>query len=265
MKVHLVIIVQAAFLLYCQAFPEPTKEQAKRFWQLYGECMRHASSCRIALLSYHDPLFDTPEYCELERSGTEILPLIYEAWNKWPCVATNTSTTTAAGSDIHAEAVRRLILGRLWVGITHQCSKDKIEIPWSDSFSSWLEGGEEFAEARATFLLDEIRAAIRENRRNDECRARGAMTFMGIFAFPYLFKTLETGQEPELLLSVFSSMMWESKRRVTDGRPEITREALLSWWRENRQRYALPKQSPNFKGTPGLEKWKRLEQPKSSR
>ena len=89
----------------------------------------------------------------------------------------------------------------------------------------------------------------------DERRALVQLADMGMFAFPTLFRELEGGWED--VLAVFGMLSECSRFKV-----ENTRAALLAWWKANKARYALPKQSPNFGGRLALENWKRLEKPR---
>ena len=265
MKIVMVALLQVTFILHGVAFPNPTKEQSERFWQLYGENIRHLSSWKVMLSSRSDDRWGIPAYCELEKMGPEILPLVYQAWTTRvhdPILYDEDAEGIRIRRPLkHIDSAKDSLLGRLSSRITRTftCHLTDVDFTWKEEgFVIRWQGGDEFSSMRTRFLLDEMRAAHRENRPKDEYRAKAHLAIMGIFAFPILFSELENGRDDVLV--VFSEL-----EKEPDFNPGNTREALLSWWRENRQRYALPKQSPNFKGTPGLEKWKRLEQPKSSR
>ena len=151
-----------------------------------------------------------------------------------------------------------IMLEKLWTTITfqHTVKRGKGDFIWAgENLITWWEGGDKFAAARAEFLLHEMREARQEGRTTDERRALVQLADMGMFAFPTLFPELEAGRED--VLAVFKMLSECSRFKV-----ENSREALLAWWKENRKRYALPTQSPNFKGTLALEKWQRLERPK---
>ena len=156
---------------------------------------------------------------------------------------------------------KHLMLERLWSTITfqHTVKRGKGDFIWvGEKLITWWEGGDRFAAARAEFLMHEMREARQEGRSTDEKRALVQLADMGMFAFPVLFRELEDGQDD--VLPVFKLLSESSKFKPGD-----TREALLAWWKENKTRYALPRQVSNFKGSLALEKWHRLERPKSRR
>ncbi|MCQ2395720.1 MAG: hypothetical protein MJ249_15680 [Kiritimatiellae bacterium] len=113
------------------------------------------------------------------------------------------------------------------------------------------EGGAEFEDEQISFLLSEMRLAAKEGRKNDKLVVQQIISCEGIFSFPKLFAELEAGHED--VVDILKLVRWSEKERPKSFRVK----ALLSWWAENKEKYALPHQSPNFKKTKNIHNWKR--------
>ena len=237
---------------------KPTDERVKWFWREYDkfkqQCKASKPRADAILFARFD---DYPAYIELEKSETDVLPLIYQARIARLCHPMKLGTTSQV--DRLSLMANDMMLEKLWPVITfqHTVKRGKGDFIWAgENLMTWWEGGDKFAAARAEFLLHEMRAAKQECRFMDEKRALVQLADMGMFSFPTLFPELEAGQGDVLV--VFKLLSENSRFKPGD-----TREALLTWWGMNKKRYALPTQASNFKWPLALEKWKHIEQPRS--
>ena len=150
------------------------------------------------------------------------------------------------------------LLYYLWDAITFQGRFQNPDFPWVDeTIAKVWEGGAEIENARAEYLLCEWRAAREEVRTNDVCRAKSALVSLGLFAFPTLFNELQSGHDD--VVELLEAVRWRSRwRKELNTDPKaFDRQTLLDWWAANKKAYELPRQSPDFRGSADLWKWKR--------
>lgn len=235
------------------AFPRPTEAQKAEFDRLYGECLRFAASDKALVLSYAYPELHCEAYQELELFGTEILEHIYRK-----VMELEAGNPHYENASPLSQARRSRVLYLLWTAVACQGQARNKLFPWRDEpIAKEWEGGAEIWNARTEYLLAEWRAACAENRTNDVCRAKGAIASLGLFSFPTLFNELQAGHDD--VVDLLEAVGWRSRwRRGVEADPKaFDRRTLLDWWAANRTAYELPRQSPGFKGSADLWKWKR--------
>ena len=218
------------------SFPHPSKEHVEVFNSLVAECVAFQRRPEVALSASAFLHQKFSPYIQLQnRCGLESLELIYGVLKK------------SLGHNRHD--YRPLV--DLWSDITCDGCADWI-IPWNPVgiVYAW-EGGAEFEDEQISFLLSEMRLAAKEGRKNDELVAKQIISCEGIFSFPKLFAELEAGRED--VVDILKLVRWSAKERPNSFRVK----ALLDWWAENKEKYALPQQSPDFKKTKNIHNWKR--------
>ncbi len=244
-------------VLSANAFLCPTGVQSERFDRLFEESIRFALSPKVLISSKALQGLNGDAYRELELSGTEALELIYK---KVRGVEEGNSSSEAftriRGNLKEYESLS--LLYYLWNAIACQGRFQDQDFPWVDeTISKVWEGGAGIWNARAEYLLSEWRVACGEGRTNDALRAKGAVASLGLFSFPTLFNELQAGHED--VIELLESVRWRSRwRKELDTDPKaFDRRTLLDWWAANKKAYELPRQSPDFKGSADLWKWKR--------
>ena len=234
------------------AFPVPTTEQKAKFNDAYARSVQYAMSPKVLISSDAYAALNSEAYRELEKFDLEVLSLIYEKSKE---NEDSFSKKQISGFEFYA---RIRILYSLWASITHNGMFRRRPV-WMGGVpirEIW-EGGDVIAAERTAFLLREMREAEKDGRVIDKKRAIETLPELGIFALPTLFQELEAGHND--VTNVLKGVEWESRlRRPLDvGLKAFDRQSLLDWWAANKKAYELPRQSPDFKGSADLWKWKR--------
>jgi len=249
MKLTSIIVV--LFSLNALGFEDPSCKQAEDFWRLYQNCLEHNVTRKMLASSDINVHFSSEHYRCLREFGPEILSLLYQASisNCLDQVIANKFKVPVP----FVELEKKIILGRLWSINTLEYTTrfTDVDMVWAEEGieSKWKAGGK-VANARAEFLLKEMRSARVENRDWDERRAKGNLQLMGIFAFPTLFDELFRGNDD--VIEVLSAEEW----RIAN-KPKLTKDGLMKWWTENKLKYELPKQAVDYSDGIGLNKWRR--------
>lgn len=222
--------------LQIKAFPRPSEEHVKVFNSLVAECVAFQRRPEILLSSSGFVHRECQAFIKLrEYCGLESLELIYGAMKH------------SKGMNHHD--LRPLI--DLWGEISHHRCVNWV-IPWNPVGVVYVwEGGAEFEDEQISFLLSEMRLAAKEGRKNDKLVVQQIISCEGIFSFPKLFAELEAGRED--VVDILKLVRWSEKERPKSFRVKT----LLAWWAENKEKYALPRQSPDFKKTKNIHNWKR--------
>ncbi len=233
---NVITVIFLVSSLACVAFPRPSNEQVEVFNSLVAECVAFQRKPEVALSSMSYLHQKCPAYIELkERCGLESLELIYGVLKKSPS----------------RDSIDYTPLISLWGDLTHHRCVNWI-IPWNPVGVVYVwEGGAEFEDEQISFLLSEMRLAAKEGRKNDKLVVQQIISCEGIFSFPKLFAELEAGHED--VVDILKLVRWSAKERPKSFRVK----ALLAWWAENKEKYALPRQSPDFKKTKNIHNWKR--------
>lgn len=250
-KKTLLCLVTGLTVLGASAFPSPTKTQAERFDRLYEESVRFAMSPKVLVSSDFFAGLNSEAYRELEKFDLEVLSLIYEKSK-----ANEDSFAQKRISELESYA-RIRILYSLWASITHSGRFRHRPVWMGIPIREVWEGGDIIAAERTAFLLGEMREAEKDGRVIDKRRAIETLPELGIFALPTLFQELEAGHND--VTNVLRGVEWRSRLRTPKdiGPKAFDRQSLLDWWAANKKMYELPRQSPNFKGSADLWKWKR--------
>lgn len=247
------ILIGVAFLsMKVIAFPAPSRQQAEDFWRLYHDCLKYHVKEYCPVSSRLPAVFSVEPFKKLQGFGPEILELLYLA-----SVSNRLDQEVANELRVPVEYVtneKKIVLGRLWSINTLEYTTrfTDVDMVWAEEVieSKW-KAGDKVANARAEFLLKEMRSARIENRDWDERRAKGNLQLMGIFAFPTLFDELFRGNDD--VIEVLSAEEW----RVAN-KPKLTKDGLMKWWTENKLKYELPKQAVDYSDGIGLNKWRRM-------
>jgi len=122
--------------------------------------------------------------------------------------------------------------GWAWTMIT-KMQNDPAVNPWAkDSIKRWWEGGAKLAKERSSLLLDEMKKARKEGRKQDAEKGQRELRALGIFSLETLFAELETGNDD--VLPIING--------VLSGEMQATeKERVRDWWSKNRHRYVLPR------------------------
>lgn len=238
-------------VLGADAFPHPTEAQEKRFDRLYEESVNFALSPNVLVSSRAFEELNSEAYRELEKFDLEVLSLIYEKSKE-----NEDSFSKQRISEFEFYA-RIRILYSLWASITHSGRFQHRPVWMGVPIREVWEGGDVIAAERTAFLLREMRESEKDGRVIDKRRAIETLPELGIFALPTLFQELEAGHND--VTNVLKGIEWKSRLRMAldVGPNAFDRQSLLDWWAANKDAYELPRQSPDFKGSADLWKWKR--------
>jgi len=172
-------------------------------WKRQCEQVQFKSSVNSRLQSEH--------FQAIVKMGPEALPLVVEK-----CIQ---------DTNFHW-------IGWAWTELTGM-QNDPAVNPWAkDSVRTWWEGGAELAKARSSLLLDEMKKARKEGRKDDAGKAQRGLRALGIFPLETLFAELETGNDDVIPII----------KGVLSGEMQATeKEGVRNWWSKNRRRYVLPR------------------------
>lgn len=225
------------------AMPAASPADTNRFERLYEEGCRFANSESVRFSAdFFFKVRDSDAFRELSKMGTKAIPLLAGRILR----NDNQSEASAIRSNLDG-----LFEFHLWCEIT-RLSHVVQDNPWADdSLATSWKGGRELAEQRIRFLLSEMRIAEKERREIDFSRAQTAIVSQGVFAVEPLFDVLEYGAED--VVAVLSEFSW-----IREECPSATRDELLAWWQENKERFSLPEKQHGFRVEPHFEKWERL-------
>lgn len=230
------MVLIAVCCFSAHSFPVPSDEKRASFADLLGASLSEAVSSWKPSDSDSTGLFNSDPYRSLQRMGLEALPLIYEA------SVTNTTGSSAMTNGPHSAKVldiaRNRLLKRLWSDKTGRflSSVVDVDVLWAgESIAEVWEGGDLVAGKRASFLLEEMRAAKKDSRHFDERRAKVNIALMGIFSFPTLFGELEAGNDD--VIEVFQIVEWGG---IPLRSPPMSRDGLISWWKKHKKALSLP-------------------------
>lgn len=171
-------------------------------WKRQCEQVQFKSSVSSRLQSEH--------FQAIVKMGLEALPLVAEK-----CI-----------QDTNFQWI-----GWAWTALTGM-QNDPAVNPWAkDSIKTWWEGGAELAKARSSLLLDEMKKARKEGRKEDAENAQKGVRALGIFSLETLFAELETGNDD--VIPIINDVL-QGELQVTE------KERVRDWWSKNRRRYVLP-------------------------
>lgn len=249
----LIIIAVGGLCLSALAFPKASEAEAAEFRRLYRECLEDNCTKKTLLRGRGGASYPSEAYNKLRGFGPEICELLYQESCKGEVARAVRADNKYSPMAVGLENER--ILGNLWCMHTLQFSSKYTDVDflWTgEPISFQWEGGDLIASERASFLVQEMRIAKRENRRIDARRAAGNLQIMGVFAFPTLFGELINGHDD--VVEILVAEEW-----ICHDVPVFNKAGLLEWWAKNSKRYELPRQSANFKGSAQLGKWRRIE------